>query len=158
MTAARGVLTAACAVIMSLACGAALAQTVGSAQDAQAMLQRAVAAVRADGPRALAEFSRGSGGFRDRDLYVFCARADGKVDAHIDPTQIGRDINDLYDIDGVAFGQEMMAIAQPGVVKAVSYMWPKPGSRVPAPKVSFVTRVADQVCGVGYYKYERNMG
>ncbi len=31
-------------------------------------------------------------------------------------------------------------------------MWPEPDSRTPAPKVSFFTRVADQVCGVGYYK------
>ncbi len=116
------------------------------------MLERAVAAVKADEAKALAEFSRGGGGFRDRDLYVFCARRDGKVDAHIDPTQIGRNLKDLYDIDGVAFGQEMMAVAQEGDIKGVSYMWPKPGLRVPAEKVSFVARVADQICGVGYYK------
>jgi hypothetical protein len=31
-------------------------------------------------------------------------------------------------------------------------MWPKPGQTEPAPKESYVTRVGDQVCGVGYYK------
>ncbi len=144
--------TFAAAVILLLACGPVLAENVVSLQDAKAMLQRAVAAVNADEPRALASFSHGSDGFRDRDLYVFCARTDGTVDAHIDPTQIGRNLKDLFDLDGVAFGQEMMAVAQPGVVKAISYMWPKPGSRAPTEKVTFVTRVADQVCGVGYYK------
>jgi signal transduction histidine kinase len=140
------------AAILLLACGPVLAENIGSSQEAKMMLQKAVAAVNADEPRALASFNHGSDGFRDRDLYVFCARTDGTVDAHIDPTQIGRNLKDLFDLDGVAFGQEMMAVAQPGVVKAISYMWPKPGSRTPTEKVTFVTRVADQVCGVGYYK------
>jgi len=124
----------------------------GSAAAARAMLERAIAAVTADEPKALADFKTGARGFRDHDLYVFCARLDGKVDAHIDPAQIGRDIKDQYDIDGVAFGQEMMAIARPGEIKAISYMWPEPASRVPVAKVTFFTKVADQVCGVGYYK------
>lgn len=60
------------------------------------MLERAVAAVKADEAKALAAFRSGSDGFRDRDLYVFCARLDGTVDAHIDPQQIGRNIRELY--------------------------------------------------------------
>jgi signal transduction histidine kinase len=124
----------------------------GSAQSARTMLERAIAAVKADERKALADFNAGTSGFRDRDLYVFCARLDGKVDAHVDPTQIGRNIKDLYDIDGVAFGQEMMAIAREGEIKVVRYMWPEPASHTPVDKVTFFTRVADQVCGVGYYK------
>lgn len=116
------------------------------------MLERAVAAVTVNEPKALVDFNHGAAGFKDRDLYVFCARVDGKVDAHIDPAQLGRNIKDLYDIDGVAFGQDMMAVAEDGKVKAITYMWPKPGTPVPAQKVTFFTRVADQVCGVGYYK------
>jgi signal transduction histidine kinase len=148
----QGIASAACVVILLLAAGPALAEDKASAADAKAMLERAVAAVKADEPKALSAFSHGAEGFKDRDLYVFCARADGKVDAHIDPAQIGRNIKDLYDVDGVAFGQEMMAIATEGQIIAVSYMWPEPGSRVPTAKISFVTRVADQMCGVGYYK------
>ena len=34
----------------------------------------------------------------------------------------------------------------------VSYAFPRPGSTTPAPKVSYVTRVGDQICGVGYYR------
>jgi len=124
----------------------------GSAQSARAMLERAVAAMKLDEPKALADFKAGTNGFREHDLYVFCARTDGKVDAHIDAAQIGRNIKDLYDIDGVAFGQEMMAIARPNEIKVISYMWPEPASHVPVHKVTFFTEVADQVCGVGYYK------
>jgi hypothetical protein len=36
-------------------------------------------------------------------------------------------------------------------VNEVSYSFPRPGTTAPAPKLSYVTRVADQVCGVGYY-------
>lgn len=151
MKASHGVMAA--GLVLLLAAGSvARAQDRASAADAKAMLERAVAAVKANEPAALAAFSHGAAGFRDRDLYVFCARTDGKVDAHIDPAQLGRNIKDQYDVDGVAFGQEMMAIATVGEIKAVSYMWPEPGSHVPMQKVSFVTRVADQMCGVGYYK------
>ena len=32
-------------------------------------------------------------------------------------------------------------------------MFPRPGTdKTPVPKVSFVTKVGDLVCGVGYYK------
>jgi hypothetical protein len=31
-------------------------------------------------------------------------------------------------------------------------MWPRPGDTTPVHKVSFVTKVGDQVSGVGYYK------
>ena len=139
-------------MVLLLAAVPGRAEESASATDAKAMLERAVVAVKMDEAKALAAFNSGSGGFKDRDLYVFCARRDGRVDAHIDPTQLGRNLRDLYDVDGVAFGQEMLAIAQEGDIKAVSYMWPKPGSRAPAQKVSFVTRVADQICGAGYYK------
>jgi signal transduction histidine kinase len=124
----------------------------GSPQAARAMLERAVAAVKANEPKALADFRSGAAGFRDQDLYVFCARLDGTVDAHVDPKQIGRNIKDLYDVDGVAFGQEMMAIAREGEIKAVSYMWPEPASHTPKNKLTFFTRVTNQMCGVGYYK------
>lgn len=124
----------------------------GTAEQAKAMLGRAVAAVLANEASALATFDSGGDGFRQGDLYVFCARRDGTVDAHVDPAQIGRKIQDQYDKVGVAFGQEMMAVATEGQMTEVAYMWPRPDSLTPVHKVTFVTRVADQVCGVGFYQ------
>src|SRR5579864_2299879 len=131
-----------CIFVVLVGAGPVMAADKASAQDAKAMLERAVVAVKTDKTKALAAFRNGGDGFRDRDLYVFCARADGVVDAHIDPQQIGRNIKDLYDVDGVAFGQEMMAVAAEGQIKGVAYMWPEPGSHTPTAKVSFVTRVS----------------
>ena len=60
---------------------AAFAQTTGgTADEAKAMLIKAVAAVKADKAKALDMFNKGEGGFRDRDLYVFCGNvSDGKT-------------------------------------------------------------------------------
>lgn len=34
----------------------------------------------------------------------------------------------------------------------MDYEFPKPGTTEPVPKESFVMRIGDQGCGVGYYK------
>ena len=102
--------------------------------------------MKADEPKALAAFSQGADGFKDRDLYVFCACGTmaRSTRISIQHRSVGTS-RDLYDVDGVAFGQEMMAIATEGQMIGVSYMWPEPGSHVPTAKISFVTRVADQI-------------
>ena len=123
----------------------------GSANEARWMLGRVVAAVKADEPEALDQFTYGRGGFRTQDLYVFCIGPDGRVSAHPDPKLLGQDARALHDPTGKAFAAEMLDVAKEGQVAEVSYLYPRPGSDVPVPKVSFVTRVKDQVCGVGNY-------
>ena len=60
----------------------------GTADEAKAMLTKAVAAVKADKAKALDMFNKGEGGFIDRDLYVFCANvSDGKLVALGNPMQ-----------------------------------------------------------------------
>ena len=122
----------------------------GTADEAKAMLEKAVAAIKADKAKALAMFNKGEGGFKDRDLYPFCAGPDGIITAH--PTLVGKSMKDLKDKAGKPFGEEMFTTAKAGSITEVSYMWPRPGSTDPVQKVSFVTKVNDQVCGVGYYK------
>jgi len=53
----------------------------GTADEAKAMLMKAVAALKADKQKTLDLINEGEGGgFFDRDLYVFCANAsDGKT-------------------------------------------------------------------------------
>ncbi len=133
----------------------ALAQQAqfGTAAEARAMLDKAVSAVRADKAKALESFNAGaSGGYRDRDLYPFCANAsDGMFTAH--PTLRGKPVRDLKDSAGRNFGEDIMrAGSAEGTVNEVSYSFPRPSGGDPAPKISYVTKVGDQVCGVGYYK------
>ena len=72
---------------------AAFAQQGGTAQEARAMLDKAVTAVKADKTKALDMFNKGEGGFSDRDLYVFCSGVtDGKListaDARVTPVHL----------------------------------------------------------------------
>ena len=47
----------------------------GTSEEAKAMLEKAVTAVKQDKAKALDMCNKGKGGFKDRDLYVFCANA-----------------------------------------------------------------------------------
>ena len=129
---------------------------LGTPQEARAMLDKAVAAVKADQAVALAMFNKGEGGFRDRDLYPFCFRSgDGKTVAGPLAVPAGTDIRTLKDPAGKPYGLEFYAAGQKpeGQVTEIGYMFPKPGTTAPAvPKVSFVTKVGKLGCGVGYYK------
>src|SRR5262249_13768372 len=61
--------------------------------EAKAMFEKAVAALNADKTKALDTFNKGEGGFRDRDLYVFCFNAkSGIFNAHVVKTLLGTDI------------------------------------------------------------------
>ena len=50
----------------------AFAQSVGTAAEAKAMVEKAVTELKANEAAALAKFNKADGGFRDRDLYVYC--------------------------------------------------------------------------------------
>ena len=142
---------ASAAIVLSTA---AFAQgTSGAAAEAKAMLEKAVAAVKADKAKAIDMFKKGEGGFKDRDLYPFCANSgDGIINA-APAAVIGKDMRTLKDKNGKEYGKEMYDSAKEGTFVEVSYMWPRPGTdTTPVQKVSFVTKVADQVCAVGYYK------
>ena len=132
--------------------GGASAAEYGTAEEARAMLERVVVAMREDQVAALAKFNAGDAGFRDRDLYPFCIGADGRTVAHVDAAQLGQPIRDLKDVDGKAFGEEILKVAEEGEIKEVTYKMTRPGLQEPLPKVSFVTKIGDQICGVGYYK------
>jgi hypothetical protein len=135
-------------------------QTGGTADEAKAMLMKAVAAVRADESKALDMFNKGEGGFRYRDLYVFCvSTSDGTIVAVGNPNlkeALGTDMRAAQNSTGRAFGAEIYAAIQKpeGQITEVSYMLPRPGADdTPVPRVSLVARADAEVgCGVGYYK------
>ncbi len=143
-------LAGALCVVVVAAAGTAQAAQFGTAAEAKAMLEKAVVAIKADKAGALGKFTKGEGGFKDRDLYPFCGGADGNFTAH--PTLSGKSLKGLKDKAGKALGEEIYKVAQEGKVSEVSYMWPRPGGDQPVQKVTFVTKVGDQVCAVGYYK------
>ena len=129
------------------------AQSSGTAAEARAMLEKAVAALKADEAAALAKFPLFDGGFRDRDLYVYCFEmGTGKLTAHANQALIGTDIRTLKEMDGSPLGQKIYDAAKEGTLTTVSYNFPKPGGAEPVAKEAVITRVGNQGCGVGYYK------
>lgn len=131
----------------------------GTAPEAKAMLEKAVAAIKADKAKALDEINKGEGGFLMGDLYPFCFNAgDGSAVAASSNNArkvLGKDVRSLKDATGNVFGEALYAAAQKpaGEITEVNYMFPKPGANAtPVAKVSYVTRVEDLGCGVGYYK------
>jgi uncharacterized caspase-like protein len=126
----------------------------GTAAEAKAMLEKGVAALKANEADALGKFPKADGGFRDRDLYIYCFNtADGKFIAHVNPALVGTDIRVLKDgKDGSPLGQRIFDSAKEGSFATVAYNFPKPGTTEAVPKEAFVTKVGGQGCGVGYYK------
>ena len=153
-------IAAASAAVFAFSPTAFAQQASGTADEAKAMLMKAVAAVKADKAKALDMFNKGEGGFLDKDLYVFCENvSDGKAVATGNPNRkqiLGVDVRTLKDSTGKAFGAELYAASQKpeGEITEVSYMFPRPGSdKTPVAKIAFATRVSDDLgCGVGYYK------
>jgi len=127
----------------------------GTAQEARAMLVKAVSAVKANKADALATFNMGEPGFKDRDLYPFCFNlSDGAFVAGIKEL-LGTDTRILKDPTGKPIGQDLFAAAQKpeGEITEVAYMFPRPGpDKTPVPKITFVAKAGDLGCGVGYYK------
>ncbi|KAI95595.1 chemotaxis protein [Rhodomicrobium udaipurense JA643] len=133
--------------------GGALAQASGTAPEAKALLEKAVTAVKADEKKAIADFNNPTGGFRDRDLYVFCAGgADNVFTAHANEKLRGTKLADLVDKKGKKLGEELIKNAAEGKFVEVDYWFPRPGQTEPVEKVTYVTKAGGQICGVGYYK------
>jgi hypothetical protein len=152
----RGGLIGAAVAVALVASTPAFAQVpmYGSADDAKAMLAKAVSALKANEADAVATFNKVNGEFRFRDLYVYCFEVGtGKFTAHVNPRLIGTDIRTLKDPkDGSPLGQKLYDAAKEGAVTTVDYYFPRPAGTEPLPKEAYVTRVGDQGCGVGYYK------
>jgi cytochrome c len=149
-------------VMLAAAASAALAFSTtafaqgqfGTAAEAKAMLEKAVTELKANEAAALAKFTKGEGGFKDRDLYVFCYdMTTAKFTAHgANQSLIGTDVKALKEKDGSPLGEKVFNATKAGTISTVSYNFPKPGTTDPVAKESYVTQVGNQGCGVGYYK------
>ena len=125
------------------------AQQSGTADEAKALLTKAAAAVEANKASALARFQDPNGGFKDRDLYVFCF--DRRAGTVLVGRDQGKDVRTLRDANGKMFGQEMFTNVKDGDIIIVDYTFPRPNSSVPVAKQSFIEGLGDIACGVGYY-------
>ena len=142
-------------VILFVVVGLGYAQNRGTAAEAKAMLDKAVAFYKAYGPeKAFAAFNDRKGPFVDRDLYVFALDLNGKILAHGAKTQlIGKSMKEKN------FIAEMLAVAKSKGAGTVDYRWENPryveSFVVVEDKTAYIEKVGGVVLGCGYYKGDR---
>ncbi len=149
--------------LKSLLCTSALALTMagtahaadtGTAAEAEAMVHKAVAHIKAVGPdKAYDEFTNGKS-FKDRDLYVIVYDLTGKNLAQgANPKLVGKNLIGLKDPDGKPLIQMFVDLATTkgkGWVEGYKFM--NPVSQKIEPKAMYLERVGDTFVGCGIYK------
>src|SRR5579862_7985054 len=108
MTSANFRLVLVAAASAALMTGSAWAAERATKDEAMAMVQKAVAFIKEQGPeKAYAEISNKTGRFVDRDLYIVVYGFDGKVLAHgANEKLIGTDQSEAKDVDGKLYVKE----------------------------------------------------
>ena len=132
----------------------AIAGDMASPDEAKAMSQKAQAAVNEmGGDKAFAMFAADDGGFKEKDLYVFCMDLEGVMLSHaMKPELVGKNLLDFNKYGDELF-KNMIAVAKSSGEGWVDYHWPYPGSDEIREKTSYVmTNQEGFFCGVGAYK------
>lgn len=134
--------------------GAAWAAQNASAKEAESMVKKGVAFIKANGkPKGYAEISNKQGQFIDRDLYLVVYQMDGKVLAHgANEKMIGKVLIDLKDIDGKEFVRERVELAKAKGTFWQDYKFTNPVTKKVKPKSMYCERVDDTVVCGGIYK------
>jgi hypothetical protein len=144
------------ALVLLWSAASVSAQQLGTAEEARAMLDRAIGALKSNEATALSEFNDPNNKeFHDRDLYVFCYNlSDGKITAYESPALLNIDVRTLALKDDLIGRRAYEAVlnSPEGKVTTIDYNFPKPGTTEPVPKQTLETRIGNQGCGVTYYK------
>ena len=120
---------------------------------AQAMLARAVQAVKDDPDNAFHAINQLHGPFSEDDLYVFVVDLkDDRFRAHgIYRDLIGSDALALHDPSGRPIIQDMIAAVAKADQAEVDYSWPNPVTGSVENKHTYLHKIGDLLVGVGYY-------
>ncbi len=124
----------------------------GTAEEAVAMIGRALAHYRSRGSAAYADFNAAGGPFIDRDLYLFGIDDSGVYRVFGgQPAKIGTRMQDVPGIDGPALVEKIRACIAGGG-GWVEYDFRNPTTDSLQPKMSYVMRCGDIHLGCGVYK------
>lgn len=133
----------------------ALAADLVTKPEAEAMVKKAVAYIKANGrDKAYAEINRKDGPFTDRDLYMVVYGNDGVVHAHgANLKMINKNLMEIKDVDGKAFVKERVEMAKKKTPFWQEYKFTNPVSGKIEPKAMYCEPMEDViVCGGVYLK------
>ncbi len=130
----------------------AIADDRGTPDQAKVLVEKAAAHFKDVGvDKALADFNNPTGGYQDKDLFVFVYAADGKILCVPGiPALVGRDANALKDVDGKEFGKMIIAAAVGGGGWS-EYRMTNPVTKKVEPKKTYAMEAGDYVLGAGAY-------
>jgi len=144
----------AAAAVSLMMVGMSHAADQGTAAEAEAMVKKGVAYIRANGPeKAAEEFTNGKT-FKDRDLYIVYTEFSGKVLAHGgNPKLVGKNLTGMKDSEGNPFFQMLLDLAKSkGKGWSGSYRFMNPATQKIEAKVMYLESVGETYVGVGVYK------
>jgi cytochrome c len=130
------------------------AQQRGTPAEAKAMVEKAVAYIKANGQeKAFAEINNPKGMFVDRDLYITVYDMNGKCLAHgAIPDYIGKNFIGSKDPDGKFFIQERIEAAKTKGSSWQTYKFIDPLTKKVEPKEYYFEKYGTIVVGCGAYK------
>ncbi len=143
------------ALTFGLSASSWAADAHGSAEEAVAMVSRAIAAIKAEGlDKVVAEINEGKPGrFKDRDLYITINDLKAKNIAHgANPKMQGKDLIELKDADGKYFMRERSQLAQTKGKGWQDYKFVNPVSKQIEAKSMYFERYGDYIINCGIYK------
>ncbi|HYD78177.1 MAG TPA: cache domain-containing protein [Paucimonas sp.] len=143
----------ACLVAL-LAMSSVQAAEYGTPDEAVALVKKAIAYLKANGPeKTWAEINKPGGQFTDRDLYIFVAEIGGPTLAHgANQKMVGKSMSELKDADGKFFVREFLKVADAKGSGWVDYRWPHPVSKELVQKSTYVEKYEKYLFGCGVYK------
>jgi cytochrome c len=121
--------------------------------EAEAMVAKGVAAVKAKGDAAYADITAPSKTFVDRDLYLVVYDNTGKCLAHgQNAKQVGKDLIGLKDPDGKEFVKERVELASSKAKFWQDYKFTDPLTKSVQPKQAYCEKLGNLIVCGGIYK------
>lgn len=126
----------------------------GTADEAKALVDKAVALIQDSGQeKAFEAFNDPAGGFVMKDLYIFVIDMSGKILAHgAKADLIGKNLMGLKDVDGKLPIKDMVEMAKTQSEGWVDYKWPNPMTNSMGNKSTYFRKVGDILVCCGIYK------
>jgi cytochrome c len=142
------------AAVLAASSVAALGAEMATAKEAEAMVKKGVAFIKANGrEKSFAEMTSKQGQFRDRDLYLTVYSLDGMALAHgANEKMVGHNLIGFKDVDGKEFFRERMELAKTKGTFWQDYKFANPITKRIEPKSAYCERMEDIVVCGGVYK------
>jgi signal transduction histidine kinase len=137
-----------------VACLTVSAWSVGSPDEAKALVDKAIVFMKANGKeKAFAEFTNRKGQFTKGDLYIFVIDLNGMTFAHGGNEKlVGKNVIDLKDSDGKFFIKDVIEGAKAKGAGWSDYRWTNPETKTIEKKSTYFKKEGDLVFGCGIYK------